>query len=65
MRKLCFLLLIIPFFLMGQDDDSSNIINVTHITVKMGHSNHSNTIKRYKESAKEIISLIDKRMDND
>jgi hypothetical protein len=31
----------------------------------LANSNHSNTIKRYKESAKEIISLIDKRMDND
>ncbi|WP_296312438.1 hypothetical protein [Winogradskyella sp. UBA3174] len=36
MKKLGFLLLIVPFFLMGQDD-SSSINNVTHIEVKIGH----------------------------
>ena len=50
MRKLCFLLLIIPFFLMGQDDDSSNIINVTHITVKMGHeAQFAEGVEKYKK----------------
>ena len=36
MKKLGLLLLIAPFILMGQAD-SSNINNVTHIQVKMGH----------------------------
>jgi hypothetical protein len=50
MRKLCFLLLIVPFFLMGQDDDSSNIINVTHITVKMGHeAQFAEGVNKYKK----------------
>jgi hypothetical protein len=36
MKKLSLLLFIVPFILMGQDD-SSNIINLTHIEVKIGH----------------------------
>ncbi len=36
MKKLGLLFLLAPFFLMGQDN-SSNIINLTHIKVKMGH----------------------------
>jgi hypothetical protein len=36
MKKLSLLLLIVPFFLLGQDD-SSNITNLTHIQVKIGH----------------------------
>ncbi|WP_439151944.1 hypothetical protein [Winogradskyella sp.] len=54
MRKLCFLLLIVPFFLMGQDDDSSNIVNVTHITVKMGHeAQFAEGIDKYKKCYEE------------
>ena len=37
MKKLSILLLVVPFFLMGQDDVPSVINNVTHIKVKMGH----------------------------
>jgi hypothetical protein len=36
MKKLGLLLLIVPFILLGQDN-TSNITNLTHIEVKMGH----------------------------
>ena len=36
MKKLGLLFLLVPFCLMGQEN-SSNINNVTHIEVKMGH----------------------------
>lgn len=49
MRKLSLLLLVIPFFLMGQDD-SSNIINLTHIEVKMGHeADFAQGVEKYKK----------------
>lgn len=49
MRKLSLLLLVIPIFLMGQENDSK-IINLTHINVKMGHeSDFADGVKRYKK----------------
>ncbi len=50
MKKLSLLLLIVPFILMGQDDDSSKITNVTHITVKMGHeAQFAEGVEKYKK----------------
>ena len=50
MRKICFLLLIVPFFLLGQEENSSNIINVTHIKVKVGHeAQFAEGVRLYKE----------------
>ncbi|MCA0133684.1 hypothetical protein [Winogradskyella alexanderae] len=50
MRKLSILLLAVPFFLMGQNDNSSVINNVTHIKVKMGHdAQFMEGVKMYKK----------------
>jgi hypothetical protein len=50
MKKLSILLLIVPFILMGQDDNSSVINNVTHIKVKMGHdAQFIEGVKMYKK----------------
>ena len=40
MKKLCFLIFVLPLLIMAQDD-SSNIVNLTHIEVKMGHEAQS------------------------
>ncbi|MCA0153557.1 hypothetical protein [Winogradskyella vincentii] len=50
MKKLSILLLVVPFFLMGQDDNSAMINNVTHIKVKMGHdAQFIDGVKKYKK----------------
>ncbi|WP_431158727.1 hypothetical protein [Winogradskyella poriferorum] len=50
MKKLSILLLVVPFFLMGQDENTSMINNVTHIKVKMGHdAQFIEGVKNYKK----------------
>ncbi len=49
MKKLSLLLLVVPFFLIGQDD-ANHISNLTHIKVKMGHeAQFVEGVKMYKK----------------
>jgi hypothetical protein len=48
MKKLSFLVALVPFFLMGQTPE--HIINLTHIEVKMGHeAQFAEGVKMYKK----------------
>jgi hypothetical protein len=49
MKKLCLLLLVVPFLILAQDD-SGYIDNLTHIKVKMGHeAQFAEGVKMYKK----------------
>lgn len=50
MKKICFLFLIVPIILLGQDESESSIVNVTHIDVKMGHrAQFTEGVEKYKK----------------
>ena len=49
MKKLSLLLLVVPFFLLGQED-ANHLSNLTHIKVKMGHeAQFIEGVKMYKK----------------
>lgn len=49
MKKLCLLLLVVPFLILAQDD-AGYIDNLTHIKVKMGHeAQFAEGVKMYKK----------------